>query len=629
MRKLTPTDPESRSAELTAERIAQLKSLFPEAVAEGVVDFAVLRELLGAPAAEREERFGLSWHGKRQAARLALTPSTGTLRPCPAESVDWDTTRNLVIEGDNLEVLKLLQKSYAGQVKVIYIDPPYNTGRDFVYPDDYRRSLRSYRELTGQADYPGRKLTSNAETSGRFHSDWLSMLYPRLKLARNLLREDGVLFVSIDDNELAHLVAICSEIFGEENFLANVIWEKVHTRKNSARHFSVSHDYVVCFARSKPHWDRILLPRENTDAYQNPDHDPKGLWKPDPITAHNYYAADYVIEKPNGVRLRRPEGRYWAFSEESWQQKVRSGEVLWGSQDGYPMIKRYLSEVQDGLVPTTLFTRRFAGDASSARREIDELFGCQGVFDYPKPTSLILRLLQLSLRDGEIALDFFAGSGTTGHSVALQNAADGGGRRFILVQLPELLEPANPNQRAAAEFCDRLSQPRTIAELTKERLRRAGAILRAQHPESRVDLGFRVLKLDTTNLRAPEPDDDLAAAMEAVSEPLNPGRSEADLVFELLLTLGFDLSERIEQRSIAGAAVHSIANGRLLACLAPQLTRNQVEPLALGIATWHREQGLTGETIVIFRDNAFSDDVAKANLTATLHQHGLRNVRSL
>lgn len=630
MQKINAGDPETRSPDIVADNLERLRALFPEAFAEGKVNFDVLRQLLGHAIDEREEKFGLNWHGKRRARHLALTPSTGTLRPCPDDSVDWDTTHNLMIEGDNLEVLKLLQKSYAGKVKLIYIDPPYNTGKDFIYPDDYRDSIQNYLELTGQVDGEKRKLSSNAETSGRFHTNWLNMMYPRLKIARELLCREGMICVSVDDAEIANIREIMEEVFGYENLLATIAWEKVHTRKNSSKTFSVSHDYVVVFARNKTQWDRILIPREGTTAYRNPDNDPKGAWKPDPITAHNPYSADYSITKPNGVVLSRPSGRYWAFSENTWKAKVEANEVIWGSGSAYPMIKRYLSEVQDGLVPVTLFTRKFAGDTATAKKEVDSLFESQGVFQYPKPVLLIRRLIQLVVRPHDAVMDFFAGSGTAGHAVIQQNAADGGNRRFILIQLPEPLDPNIAEQRQGAEFCDKLGKPRNVAELTKERLRRAAKKISDDNPGHAGDLGFRVFRLHDSNIRAWDPiPDDLDGALLAGLDHIEPGRTEQDILYEVLLKLGLDLCVPIETRTIAGKTVRAVGAGTLIACLDEAISHQDVEQLALGIADWHETLDPAGDSAVVFRDSAFADDVAKTNLAAILEQRGLRNIRSL
>lgn len=630
MKKLVAGDPVTCSSDVVAENLAHLKTLFPEAFSEGKIDFAVLKQLLGGAVDVVAEKYGLNWHGKRRARQLALTPSTGTLPPCPEDSVEWETTQNLMIEGDNLEVLKLLQKSYAGKVKLIYIDPPYNTGKDFVYPDDYRDNMRNYLQLTGQLDGDNRKLSSNTEASGRFHTDWLNMMYPRLKLAKNLLNQRGAICVSLDDAEIANFRKMADEIFGEENFLSIIIWEKVHTRKNSAKTFSISHDYVVVYAKDKEKWDRILLPREGSSAYKNPDNDPKGPWKPDPVTAHNPYSADYKIVKPNGAVLSRPKGRYWAFSEETWKTKVEAKEVVWGEGNSYPMIKRYLREVQEGLVPVTLFSRKFADDTAAAKKEVDELFGAQAIFDYPKPTLLIRRLIEITTRPTDLVIDFFAGSGTTGHSIFAQNAKDSGNRRCILVQLPEQLDATNKEQRAAAEFCNTLGKPRNIAELTKERLRRAANKIKEENPLFPGDLGFRVFKLDTSNIRTWETGrDDLEDTLLENVDHLKPDRSERDVLYEVLLKLGFDLCAPIETRTVAGKSVHSVGAGALFVCLDKKIARKDVEPLAFGIAEWRTEVAPDGEASVVFRDRAFADDVAKANCAAILAQRGLGNVRSL
>lgn len=632
MQKITSTDPEAQSADLVADNIAQLKALFPELITEGAggaaINVDVLKQLVGdATATDGEEKYGLNWHGKRRARQLALTPSTGTLRPCPEDSVDWDTTQNLMIEGDNLEVLKLLQKSYANKVKLIYIDPPYNTGKDFVYPDNFQDSIKNYLELTGQVE-GGAKVSSNTEASGRFHTDWLNMMYPRLVAAKNILNEHGAIAVSLSDVEVANLRLLMDEVFGQENFLATICWEKVHTRKNSAKTFSVSHDYVIVYAKNKDKWDRSLLPRESTSAYTNPDNDPKGPWKLDPITAHNPYSASYKIEKPNGVILSRPEGRYWAFSEDSWKAKVEAGEVIWGEGKAYPMIKRYLSEVQDGLVPITIFSRKFAGDTAEAKGEIDGLLEVQGVFDYPKPVRLISRLIQICARPDELVMDFFAGSGTTGHAVMEEGLASGN-RRFVLIQLPEALDKSNEEQTVAAAYCDQLGKPRNIAELTKERLRRAGAKIKADNPLSTGDTGFRVYKLDQSNIRAWQPSGNLERDLIDSVEHIVPGRSEQDVLTELLLKLGLDLCVPIEQHQIAGKTVHAIGGGVLMACLDPRIGKDTAEPLALGIADWHATLAPAGDITCVFRDSAFENDEAKTNLAAILEQHGIHHVRSL
>jgi adenine-specific DNA-methyltransferase len=632
MKPLTAQDPETHSHDIVAGNVEQLNALFPEAFTEGKLDFEVLKQLLGGNVEEREEKYGLNWHGKRRARQLALTPSTGTLRPCPEDSVDWDTTRNLMIEGDNLEVLKLLQKSYAGKVKLIYIDPPYNTGKDFVYPDDFQDNINNYLTLTGQVDGDGIKVASNTEASGRFHTDWLNMVYPRLKLARNLLTEDGVIFVSIDDNESPHLRLVFDEIFGGDNFVATAIWQKVYAPKSSAKHFSEDHDYVLVYAKNAEAWRPVLLTRtdEQNAVYKNPDNDPRGDWRPNNLAARNYYSkGTYSIRCPGGrVILGPPSGSYWRVSEEKFWQLDKDKRIWWG-EDGnnVPAPKIFLSEVKDGRVPQTLWFYKDVGHNQESKRELLELLpmsSSDSVFETPKPTRLIRRILDLStvFDEHDVVLDFFAGSGTTGHAVLAQNAADGGNRRFICVQLPELLAASTTLQDGTAL--------KTISEMTKERLRRAGKKIHEENPMFSGDLGFRAFKLASSNIRAWEPNrDDLPATLQESIDHLKSDRTEQDILFELLLKLGLDLTVPMEQKTIAGKAVHSVGAGTLLACLAEKIAASEVEPLALGVVAWHKTLSPAGDTTIVFRDSAFADDVAKTNLTAILQQHGLENVRSL
>lgn len=639
MQKLTDQDPETQSADLIAGNIAQLQSLFPEAFTEGKVDFEVLKQLLGEAVDDREEKYGLNWHGKRRARQMALTPSTGTLRPCPEESVDWDTTQNLMIEGDNLEVLKLLQKSYAGKVKLIYIDPPYNTGKDFVYPDDFRDNIKNYLELTGQVE-GGKKISSNTESSGRFHTDWLNMMYPRLRLSRNLLQENGVVFISIDDSEVSNLRKVCDEVFGEENFIANIIWQKKFARQNDAEYFSTMHDHVLCFAKSSRKadpdgWLLNLLERNDEDnsAYSNPDNDPRGVWTSVVLSAKS--GSDkliYTITTPSGRKCLPPDGRYWGVNEDKFKTLVDDGRIWFGRDgNGIPRLKTFLSEVQNGLRPNTMWFHEEVSHNQEARQSLKELFDGKGVFDSPKPIRLIQRMLQISSADKDaLCVDFFAGSGSTGHAVMAQNATDSANRRYILVQLPEPLDPENKDQKTASDFCDQIGKPRTIAELTKERLRRAGRKIKNENPIFEGDTGFRVFKLDSSNIHAWEPNrDDLADTLLQHAEHLKTDRTEQDILFELLLKLGLNLTVPIEQKNISGKTVHSIGAGTLLTCLAPQISNDEAESLALGIVDWHKQLSPAGETQVVFRDSAFADDVGKTNLTAILQQNGLENVRSL
>ena len=613
--------------------ITRLAQAFPSVVREGKVDFDALRQLLGDDIGEQKELFGLNWKGKAQARRAALTPSLGTLRPCPEESVDWDSTKNLYIEGDNLEVLKLLQKSYSGKVKMIYIDPPYNTGKEFVYPDDYMNNLDNYIKITHQSG----KFKKNQESNGRFHTDWLNMMYPRLAIAKELLSNDGVIFISIDDNEAANLGQLCDEIFGSQNFVAQIVWEKVHTRKNSAIYFSSSHDYLICYAKLKRKkigdssgFKRNLLPREDISAYSNPDNDPKGPWKSDPITAHNYYAADYKIVKPNGVVLSRPMDGYWRYSKETIDKMIAENAIIWGEGDSMPMAKRYLCDVQNGLVPTTLFSREFAGDSSLAKKDIDELFPeCKGIFDYTKPLKLMRRLLQIASGPSDIILDFFSGSATTAQAVMQMNAEDGGKRRHIMVQLPEPCK---------ADTLARQAGYKNICEIGKERIRRAGKKLKEEAGliGQGLDTGFRVYKLDSSNVKPWDPDaEDLGASLDLFSDHLVEGRTSDDLLTEVMLKSGIDLCEEMETREIAGHRVYSLGYGQFYACMDLDLSGAEGE-LALGIAAWHAEEcaavgGEQQDTCTVFvADQAFAGrDDAKVNFVSTLQQYGICKVKAL
>lgn len=632
MQMITATDKEAQSENLIKNNIEALKALFPELITEGengiALNVDVLKTLLGDHSAtDVEEKYGLNWHGKRRARQIALNPSNGTLRPCLSESVDWESTKNVLIEGDNLEVLKLLQKSYASKVKLIYIDPPYNTGKDFVYPDNFHDSIQSYLELTGQSE-GGRKTSSNTDTSGRFHTDWLNMIYPRLKLAHSLLRNDGVIFVSIADHEIHNLRSIMNEIFGEENFIATVIWQKVYSPKNSARHFSEDHDYIVVYAKVAETWMPRLLPRtaEMEARYANPDNDPRGVWKAGDVSARNYYGeGTYSITSPSGRVIEGPPaGRYWAVSAATFRALDSENRIWWG-EDGsnVPAIKRFLTEVKDGRVPQTLWTYKEVGHTQEGKKELMasvEFPNTDVVFDTPKPTRLMRRILQLATTpDSEdLVLDFFAGTGTMMDAIFTQNAEDSGNRRCILVQLPEPL----PGAEAAGWT--------TIADVTRARLRSAGQRIKNSSPILFGDVGFRTFRLDSSNINAwnPEPDD-LEKSLFAHEHHIRSGRTESDILYELLLKLGIDLCVDIQRLLLHGKHVHSVGGGVLMACLATSIASGEVDALARGIIEWHKELAPAGVTTCVFRDSAFADDVAKTNMAAILAQNGIANVRSL
>lgn len=629
LKKLNPTDPETQSAGILEGNIEALQALFPEAFTEGRIDFEILKGLLGGTVDERDEKYGLNWHGKRRARQIALTPSTGTLLPCPEESVEWDTTQNLMIEGDNLEVLKLLQKSYAGKVKLIYIDPPYNTGKDFVYPDDFRDNIKNYLQLTGQLD-GDRKISSNTDASGRFHTDWLNMMYPRLRLARSLLRPDGAIFVTIDDNEAQRLRQLLDEIFGEENFVANIVWNHTKQSKNDERFFSRHHNQILVFRRSEK-LDKFRFERGEKDNanYANPDNDPKGDWRSGDVRSPSLRnSLKFRIETPSGNFIEPPEYG-WRWSEETILAKIATGEVIFSKDETRIVRKIYLCE-QDGRTPENLWLADFAGTTRNANSELKEMFG-ESPFDTPKPVQLISKIISLCADSAnDIVLDFFAGSGTTGHAVMGQNSEDEGTRRYILVQLPEPLDLENKDQRVAAEFCKKIGRPFALSELTKERLRLSSAKVKSDNPMFAGDTGFRVFKLASSNIQAWEPDTaDLENSLLKNAEHLVQGRKEQDVLYELLLKLGLDLCVPISAKTIAGKVVHSIGGGALIVSLANGLNKDTVEQLATGIVQWRAELAPAVDTRVVFKDSGFADDVAKSNMAAILHQNGITDVRSL
>ena len=629
-----PNDPEAKSADIVTGNIEALKALFPDAFTEGKIDFEVLKGLLGAAVDERDEKYGLNWHGKRRARQIALTPSAGTLLPCPEESVDWDTTQNLMIEGDNLEVLKLLQKSYAGKVKLIYIDPPYNTGKDFVYPDNFQDSIQNYLEVTGQIE-GGKKTSSNTEASGRFHTQWLSMIYPRLKLARTLLREDGAIFISIDDAEVANLRIVCDDIFGEENFLASFVRRRRMATGMRDSAVSPDHEYVVGYSKNI---EAIRLYGFARQASDFPFTDEVSSYRSTDLTVgmtkemrpNQFYK---IVHPELGSEYLPPDERVWRFEPSTMEEHISNKNIIWPDDNPSgrmlrPRFKtRYFpDEVKTNPVSTWISVKETSDDGGDevtslsaglnqeGTKEVRELLGGQ-VLEYPKPLSLLRGLVAIATRADDIVVDFFAGSGTTGHAVWTANFSDQGNRRFVMVQLPEIT--------GREDF-------RTISEITKQRLRRAGEKLKGDSPLLKGDFGFRVFKLAASNIRAWEPDAaDLENSLLKNAEHLVQGRKEQDVLYELLLKLGLDLCVPIETKAIAGKAVYSIGGGALIACLADGLTKDVIEPLASGIVAWRAVLAPAVDTRVVFKDSGFADDIAKTNMAAILNQNGISDVRSL
>jgi adenine-specific DNA-methyltransferase len=625
---------DGQSADIISENIYRLKELFPDAFSENGVNFDALRQLLGDASVldEGEEKYGLNWHGKKKARQIALTPSTGTLLPCPEESVDWDTTQNLFIEGDNLEVLKLLQKSYANRVKVIYIDPPYNTGKEFIYPDKFQENLDTYLRYTGQVNDDGIKFASNTEVGGRKHTNWLSMMYPRLKLARNLLASDGVIFLSIDDNEHSNLKLICDDVFGQENFMGEVCRATGQTTGQDSGGLGSSFDYILVYSKNVD-FDLSGLPLSAKDLTRFDNEDERGKYAYDQMrkTGSNDRREDrprlfYPVQNPDGGEVYpvAPAGyeSCWRFERKTYDRLLKDNIILWkktkrdGDEIWWPYVKYYL----EGRTkrPSPLWND-LDGNKKAAR-DVRALFDGKKVFDFPKPVPMIERCIQIApnASEDDIVLDFFAGSGSTAHAALSLNKSDNGKRRFICVQLPESVDDGTEASKMGYQ---------NIAQISRDRIKRAGDSL--GRDEGR-DVGFRTFKLSESNVRAWNPDrTDLEESLLSHEEHLVEGRSEQDVLYELLLKRGVDLAVPIEIREVAGKSIYSIGYGVLFACLDESITKDQVEDIAQGIVTWYGELAPSSDTHVFFRDSAFRDDVSKTNMAAILEQNGITHVRSL
>ena len=611
------------------------------------IDFAKLKQhLVNYIVDDSQERYQFTWPDKRKAILTANTPINKTLRPNRSESVDFDTTQNLYIEGDNLEVLKLLQYTYLNKVKMIYIDPPYNTGEDFIYEDDFSIDKEEYLQMNDTYDYEGNRLVKNTETNGRFHTDWLNMMYPRLMLAKDLLSEDGVIFISIDDHEDNNLKTICNEVFGEQNYVQEIIWEKKFAPQNDAKYFSLNHEKIICYAKVKENFKRNLLPMtaEQIERYKNLDNDSRGPWQSDNLTVATYNEKyDFPITKPNGAIVNPPNGRCWRTSKEKFYELLKDNRIWFGADgNGVPRIKRFLSEIKQGKVPISIFYHSEVGHTQEASKDLKLLFDDKKIFSYPKPVKLLHRLTYIATNKNDIILDFFSGSATTAHAVMQLNAEDGGNRKFIMVQIPEKTDKKSEAFKAGYK---------NICEIGKERIRRAGAKIRKDIEDSIVaaqssldklkqeqvkkaslfdddefkqkmagfeqtidsqgerlktlDTGFRVFKVDSSNMNdvyyTPDKIDPLM--LDNLLDNIKSDRSPEDLLFQVMLDLGIYLSSEIKVDIIAGKKVFNVEDNYLIACFDQNVTCDVVE----AIAKKHPQYA-------VFRDSSFADDNVATNI---------------
>ena len=621
--------------------VGKIGKLFPNCLTERIgengrlehaIDFDKLRVELSKGIVEgQQERYQFTWPGKREAMRIANTPTNMTLRPDRESSVDFDNTGNLYIEGDNLEVLKILREDYLGKVKMIYIDPPYNTGNDFVYEDDFSQTSGEFRGKSGMFDEDGNMILQNyevnSESNGRFHTDWLNMIYPRLKVARDLLTEDGVIFISIDDNEVENLRKVCDEVFGERNFIAQLIWERAFSPKNDARFVSNSHDYVLMFTRNIDSFviGRLDRTAEANARYSNPDNDPRGVWMSSDISVKTYNAAcDYTITTPSGKIIEPPAGRCWRLSKKAFFERLQDNRIWFGPNgDNTPRIKRFLSELKfDGMAPTSILFYKDVGHSQEGAQEVVSLFGDKGVFDGPKPVRLLQRLITLAnLKDDSIVLDFFSGSATTAHALMKTNLEKGTDRKFILVQLPEKVSDKKKDQGYG-----------TICEIGKERIRRAGkkileelatkkaenGLFDKESEPTRLDVGFRVLKLDTSNMQDVyyTPEDSSAATL--FDDNVKPDRTPEDLLFQVMLEYNLPLSAKIEKKTIAGKEVFSVNDDYLIACFDENVNETVITEVAKRKPLYF-----------IMRDSSLSSDQVADNFEQIFNAYSKDTIRRI
>ena len=596
------------SMDLENANMEKLKSVFPECFSEGKLDIDKLLSLCGEYIDNDFEEYKFEWKGKSECLRLAQKRSTGTLRPCKEKSVNFDDTQNVYIEGDNLEVLKLLQTAYFNKIKMIYIDPPYNTGNDFVYEDDFADPMARYKEITQQTT------KSNPETMGRFHTNWLNMMYPRLRLAANLLTDDGVIFISIDDNEVFNLKKICDEVFGEENLIANFVWQKKYGPANDAKGVSATHEYILSYTKHTDAWKPGLLPRneEQMKAYKNPDNDPRGIWRASDLSARTYSAScDYPITSPTGKVFYPPASRSWIVSQEGLQRLLEDNRITFGADgNGRPMQKKFITEVKAGITPETWLDREKCGDNKIARYELKGIFP-ENIFDTPKPSKLIYYLMRIAnVNDNDIILDFFSGSATTAHAVMQLNAEDGGNRKFICVQLPELCDEKSEAYKAGYK---------TICEIGEERIRRAGKkifegqdtqIAMGDEEKKPLDIGFKVFRLDTSNLKiwdsTPITGDNqlemFTERMNSMIESIKDDRTDMDVIYEIMLKMGVPLDTAVQYIEIDGKIVYIVGDFLLMIALYNDITAEDIDAMAA-----------YAPAKIVCAEQGFKDDTALSN----------------
>lgn len=592
--------------------IGRIAQLFPNVITERkndqgeiepAIDFDMLRQELSKEIVEGpEERYQFTWPDKRKSIRLASSPIAATLRPCREESVDFDTTQNLYIEGDNLDVLKLLRETYLGKVKMIYIDPPYNTGNDFVYEDDFAEDREKFLFRDNQYDEQGNRMVTNTNANGRFHTDWLNMIYPRLRIAKDLLTDDGVIFISIDDNEQENLKKITDEIFGSSNFIAQLVWERAYAPKNDAKYISNSHDYILMYGKSIDNFTigRLARTDKANARYSNPDNDSRGVWKSSDLSVKTYTeSCDYPITLPSGRIIEPPTGRCWRLSKNAFMEKINDNRIWFGpTGDSTPSIKRFLAELKfEGMAPTSILFYKDVGHSQEGSKEVTKLLN-SGVFNDPKPVRLLLRLLTLANASHDsIIFDFFSGSATTAHAVMQRNAEDGGNRKFIMVQVPELIDEKSEDYKAGYK---------NICEIGKERIRRAGTKIKEENKDTaeNLDIGFRVLKLDSTNMEEVyyNPQETRQDDLLSLVDNIKSDRTPEDLLFQIMLEFGILPSSKIEKTKISGKEVFNVSDNFLIACFDKDIT----DEVVTGIAQQK-------PNYVVLRDSSFATDNVAAN----------------